>query len=126
MGYNRLIIASCVLAFVVIVLGAFTRLTDAGLGCPDWPGCYGEMVVPNDPGADDAWPERLETSFDGEPVGVLSRRHLIQNKSAAGRPQDLADIQYLLRLPETSREAARAYFDRAGLTEWYDRLIERL
>ncbi len=35
-----------VLALVVIGLGAFTRLTDAGLGCPDWPGCYGHMVVP--------------------------------------------------------------------------------
>lgn len=34
-------------AFVVIVLGAFTRLTEAGLGCPDWPGCYGFLGVPS-------------------------------------------------------------------------------
>jgi len=26
----------------LVVFGAFTRLTDSGLGCPDWPGCYGE------------------------------------------------------------------------------------
>jgi len=34
------------LAYTVVVLGAFVRLSDAGLGCPDWPGCYGRMVVP--------------------------------------------------------------------------------
>jgi len=46
MTYHRFIQLTCLLAFVVIVLGAYTRLTDAGLGCPDWPGCYGHLVVP--------------------------------------------------------------------------------
>lgn len=35
------------LAFCVVMLGAYTRLTDAGLGCPDWPGCYGQIVLSN-------------------------------------------------------------------------------
>ena len=37
------------LAFVVIALGAWTRLADAGLGCPDWPGCYGFVTFPTTP-----------------------------------------------------------------------------
>ena len=40
-------IIATILALFVIMLGAYTRLTDAGLGCPDWPGCYGHMVVPS-------------------------------------------------------------------------------
>jgi len=32
------------LALLVIMLGAYTRLIDAGLGCPDWPGCYGQIM----------------------------------------------------------------------------------
>lgn len=36
-----------ILALGVVMLGAYTRLTDAGLGCPDWPGCYGKMVLPS-------------------------------------------------------------------------------
>lgn len=34
------------LAFTVVLLGAYTRLRDAGLGCPDWPGCYGNWFLP--------------------------------------------------------------------------------
>jgi cytochrome c oxidase assembly protein subunit 15 len=39
--FRRLALAGALLAAAVVVLGAWVRLTDAGLGCPDWPGCYG-------------------------------------------------------------------------------------
>lgn len=40
--YRKLIGITAFLTFDLIAFGAFTRLTDSGLGCPDWPGCYGE------------------------------------------------------------------------------------
>lgn len=40
--YRKLIAVTLFLTFDLIMFGAFTRLTDSGLGCPDWPGCYGE------------------------------------------------------------------------------------
>ncbi len=43
---RRLVFVSILLAIVVVTLGAYTRLTHAGLGCPDWPGCYGLIDVP--------------------------------------------------------------------------------
>jgi cytochrome c oxidase assembly protein subunit 15 len=43
--FRRLALAGVVLTFVVVVLGAWVRLSDAGLGCPDWPGCYGHISV---------------------------------------------------------------------------------
>ena len=42
----RFALFATVLAAVVVLLGAYTRLTHAGLGCPDWPGCYGFLGVP--------------------------------------------------------------------------------
>ena len=43
---KKLVFLSIILALIVVVLGAYTRLTHAGLGCPDWPGCYGMIDVP--------------------------------------------------------------------------------
>lgn len=59
---RKLSILAVVLASLVVALGAYTRLTDAGLGCPDWPGCYGHVGVPDTAEevakANQAFPER--------------------------------------------------------------------
>ncbi len=41
--FRRIALAAAALCTIVVVVGAWVRLTDAGLGCPDWPGCYGHV-----------------------------------------------------------------------------------
>jgi hypothetical protein len=65
-------------------------------------------------------------------IPVPSAEHLIAMKVQALRNdpsrelQDLADIEHLLALPDTSWEKVRGYFEPAGMTEWYDKLTQRL
>jgi cytochrome c oxidase assembly protein subunit 15 len=40
---RTIVVLTAVLTLILVALGAYVRLTDAGLGCPDWPGCYGKL-----------------------------------------------------------------------------------
>jgi cytochrome c oxidase assembly protein subunit 15 len=57
---RRLALINILWALIVITLGALTRLLDAGLGCPDWPVCYGQII----PQANDAAEQFLHWDFD--------------------------------------------------------------
>ncbi len=41
---RRLALVAAVLCLGVVVLGGYTRLSNSGLGCPDWPGCFGNIA----------------------------------------------------------------------------------
>lgn len=54
---RRLLISTLFLGLTVVILGAYTRLTHSGLGCPDWPGCYGHFAVPSADKVANIYPE---------------------------------------------------------------------
>lgn len=62
----KLSIAALVLTFIVVVVGAYVRLSDAGLSCPDWPGCYGYLLAPTA----ESTVAIANEAFPGQPVHV--------------------------------------------------------
>ncbi len=62
--FRNLTTAALLLCLAVVVLGAYVRLSNAGLGCPDWPGCYGHLTVPTEA----QHVEQAQQNFPGRPV----------------------------------------------------------
>ena len=78
--YKRLVIVATVQAFFGIVLGAYVRLSDAGLGCPDWPGCYGHIGAPQTA----AQQARAVQAFPDKPIEVHKAWKEMIHRYAAG------------------------------------------
>ena len=75
-GFLTLTVTCFLLAFCVVILGAYVRLSDAGLGCPDWPGCYGKLVVTGELQAEAIQQEYQSRPFNkGKAVKEMAHRY---------------------------------------------------
>ncbi len=95
--FRRLALAGALLAAAVVVLGAWVRLTDAGLGCPDWPGCYGH-IYPNAAGSGGfakALHEMIHRYFAGTLVVVITILLLWTARFRKDRDQPLIAVALL-------------------------------
>lgn len=78
--YRRLTYVAAALALVVVVLGAYVRLSAAGLGCPDWPECYGHLTV----GAAEAHVNQIDARFPNRPLQPAKAIKEMVHRYAAG------------------------------------------
>jgi len=77
--YLKLVLLTCVIAFIAVVFSAYARLSDAGLGCANWPACYAENALKQrqTPSSDDtrrshaSWQWKLQNQV-GLLLGILS------------------------------------------------------
>lgn len=110
---SKLVLLSIILAVIVVSLGAYTRLTHAGLGCPDWPGCYGFVDVPEtseqikkaeaafperpvEP--EKAWNEMIHRYFAGS-LGLLILAIAIISVKTAIKNKALGELDTPIKLP---------------------------
>jgi cytochrome c oxidase assembly protein subunit 15 len=111
---RSLAVGTLLLTLVLVMLGAFVRLTDAGLGCPDWPGCYGKLsptqaaeqiqaaqaAAPNGPvSVPKAWREmvhRYLASFVGVMILAIAIQVLLNRRR---RTADVDDPARKIGLP---------------------------
>ena len=77
---RALLLLTILWTFTLLMLGAYVRLSDAGLGCPDWPGCYGQLTAPDEPHEI----TQAEQTFGGEVHAGKGSKEMLHRYVAAG------------------------------------------
>jgi peptidoglycan/xylan/chitin deacetylase (PgdA/CDA1 family) len=135
MRWGRLVALTAFLTIDLIAFGAFVRLTDSGLGCPDWPGCYGQFA-PVQAGGEinraiaqqggthgpvshsKAWIEMLHrylASFIGALILVMFVRALVSRARSSGRSLASAAYPVSWRWPALLKASAALHAGAAGV-----------
>lgn len=78
--FRKITLFCTFLALLAVVLGAYVRHSEAGLGCPDWPGCYGQFVI----GDAEDFKARAEQAFPGSTVDVVKAWKEMSQRYVAG------------------------------------------
>lgn len=102
---KALFVLLIVWTMALIMSGAYVRLSDAGLGCPDWPGCYGQLTAPNKPHEI----ERAQQRFGGE-VDTLKGWIEMSHRYAAGALGLLVVALSLVLVSQRKRFALPLWF----------------
>jgi heme a synthase len=96
--FRRIALGGAALAATVVVLGAWVRLTDAGLGCPDWPGCYGHVYPQADHNFSKALHEMIHRYFASS-LGLIIFSLLVWalwNRKDRGQPLMAVGLLFIL------------------------------
>ena len=109
---KNLLTIGILLALCVISLGAYVRLSDAGLGCPDWPGCYGKLLgVPQE----HAEVSQAQAAFPHAPVEAAKAWKEMIHRYLAGILGMVIAALAVMAIPQRRQVAVLPYFVLVGL-----------